>query len=154
MGIPFHEIRRLLPQSYPFFFVDRVVELEKGQKILAVKNVSANEPYFQGHFRDVAVMPGALIMEALAQASILLFRLSDDEFGSGDGQVFVVGGVRARFERAVFPGDTLELHVEVEKLVTNQAIVKAEARVDGERVTSATLTFSAADADMLHQQRS
>lgn len=129
-----------LPQAYPFVFVDRVLELEVGKRILCQKNLTINEPVFQGHFPDMPLFPGVLIVEAMAQSSIILFKESGEE-KVDDDQVFVLGSVKSHFSHPVFPGDLLLIEVTVEKLITSAAIVSCEARVDQRRVAKATLTF-------------
>ncbi len=106
------EIQEYLPHRYPFLLVDRVVELNLGESITAIKNVSINEPFFQGHFPQVSVMPGVLIVEAMAQAAgILGFKTSDKT--PADGSIYLfVGADNVRFKRQVVPGDQLVLKVE------------------------------------------
>lgn len=106
------EIQEYLPHRYPFLLVDRVVELNVGESIVAIKNVSINEPFFQGHFPQIAVMPGVLIVEAMAQAAgILGFKTSDKT--PADGSIYLfVGADNVRFKRQVVPGDQLVLKVE------------------------------------------
>lgn len=148
--LDYEGVRSLLPQRYPFVFVDRVLRFDPPGHIECLKNVSANEPYFAGHFPEKAIMPGALMMEALAQSSILLFRLAHPEGfdtprgdgAEGPGAVFVVGTSRSQFLQPVVPGDALHLHVEVEKLLSDSAIVAGRGEVDGRRVLSARLTFA------------
>ncbi|TAH37093.1 MAG: 3-hydroxyacyl-ACP dehydratase FabZ [Planctomycetota bacterium] len=142
MILDFEGVRRLLPQGPPFLFIDRVLELEKGRSIVCKKNVSGAEPYFPGHFPELAVMPGALIGEAIAQAAILLFRLSEEENRAAGGRVFVIGTTRTRFLQPVFPGDTLFITVQVDKLFSASAMVSGRAEVDGRVVTRSTLTMS------------
>jgi len=102
--ILFEEIRSLLPQKYPFLFIDRVVELEEGKKIVCVKNVSGNEPVFVGHFPDFAIMPGVLIIEAMAQASIILFRKSLPTQQNDKNTVFLLASINnARFTKTCIP---------------------------------------------------
>ncbi|MEH6559554.1 MAG: 3-hydroxyacyl-ACP dehydratase FabZ [Oceanicoccus sp.] len=109
MGIK--EIQEYLPHRFPFLLVDRVVELHKGESIVAIKNVSINEPFFQGHFPQVAVMPGVLIVEAMAQAAgILGFKTLDKTPADGSLYLFV-GADNVRFKRQVVPGDQLRLNV-------------------------------------------
>ncbi|MBI3785564.1 MAG: 3-hydroxyacyl-ACP dehydratase FabZ [Deltaproteobacteria bacterium] len=108
----YHDIARLLPHRYPFQFVDRVLEFEDGHRVIALKNVSINEPFFRGHFPEQPLMPGVLICEALAQAGGLLAHGSSD--GVADGFVVVLTGIdNARFRRPVLPGDQLQLEVSV-----------------------------------------
>lgn len=134
-----NEIREYLPHRYPFLLVDRVVELEKGQSIVAIKNVTVNEPFFNGHFPDHPVMPGVLIVEAMAQAAgILGFKTMDKK--PQDGSIYYfVGADDLRFKRPVVPGDQLKLHAEV--VSERRGIWKfaVKATVDGEMVSSATI---------------
>ena len=138
------EIERLLPHRYPFLLVDRVVEFEKDKRVLAYKNVTCNEPFFTGHFPGHPVMPGVLVIEALAQAGGLLTQLSRDP-GAGDGQTFYLVKVdNAKFSRMVVPGDRLELDVELRRRIRNMAQYVGIARVDGEQVACAEILCAAA----------
>ena len=137
----FDELNALLPQKFPFLMLDRVLSLEKGKKITAVKNVTGNEIFFLGHFPGMAVMPGALIIESMAQAAIVLFRKTYELDASADGRVFFFGGAKVRFFRPVVPGDQLRLEVTIVKAVSTGGIVEAVATVDGEVVSKADLTF-------------
>lgn len=124
-----HQILKLLPHRYPFLLVDRVVELERGKRIQAIKNVTINEPFFTGHFPTRPVMPGVLILEALAQAAGLL---SFDMMGEapGDDKVFYFVGIDgARFKRPVEPGDQLILDVELDRIKGGIYKFKGVARV-------------------------
>ena len=141
------EIEGLLPHRYPFLLVDRVVEFEKDKRVLAYKNVSYNEPFFTGHFPGHPVMPGVLVVEALAQAGGLLTQLSRDP-GAGDGQTFYLVKVdNAKFSRMVVPGDRLELDVELKRRIRNMAQYVGVARVDGEQVACAEILCAAAAKD-------
>lgn len=144
----FEEVKSLLPQKYPFLFIDKVIELEKGKKIICLKNVSGNESFFVGHFPNYAIMPGALTLEALAQASIILFKKSFDTLANKDS-IFLLGSVRASFSKPVFPGDQLILEIDIEKVVSNGAIVQGVARVGENTVAKATLTFGMIERDSL-----
>ena len=138
------EIERLLPHRYPFLLVDRVVEFQKDKRVLAYKNVTCNEPFFTGHFPGHPVMPGVLVLEALAQAGGLLTQLSRDP-GAGDGQTFYLVKVdNAKFSRMVVPGDRLELDVELRRRIRNMAQYVGIARVDGEQVACAEILCAAA----------
>ena len=138
------EIERLLPHRYPFLLVDRVVEFQKDKRVLAYKNVTCNEPFFPGHFPGHPVMPGVLVIEALAQAGGLLTQLSRDP-GAGDGQTFYLVKVdNAKFSRMVVPGDRLELDVELRRRIRNMAQYVGIARVDGEQVACAEILCAAA----------
>lgn len=132
-------IAAILPHRYPFLLVDRVVELESGKSITALKNVTINEPFFQGHFPGRPVMPGVLIVEALAQASGLLIGLSDAN-GEAREKLFYLAKVdNARFTRPVCPGDQLRLEVRLKRLIRGMGIFSARATVDGQEVASCEL---------------
>jgi 3-hydroxyacyl-[acyl-carrier-protein] dehydratase len=132
------DIMRILPHRYPFLLVDRVVELEPGKRAVAVKAVSANEPQFTGHFPGRPIMPGVLMVEALAQtAGIAVLTLEEYR-----GKIGLFAGIDdCRFRRLVVPGDTLRLEVTVEKLRGMFGRVKAVATVDGEAAVEATLSI-------------
>ena len=133
-------ILHLLPHRYPFLLVDRVVELERNARIRALKNVTFNEPFFQGHFPGRPVMPGVLVIEAMAQAGGLLTQLSLPAGAKSDGKLFYLVKVdNARFNRMVVPGDQLDMEVRVKRLIRNMALYACEARVDGVTVASAEI---------------
>ena len=131
-------IQALLPHRYPFLLVDRVVEFEANKRVLAYKNVSNNEPFFNGHFPGYPVMPGVLVIEALAQAGGLLTQLSNHT--GTEGKLFYLVKVdNARFSKMVVPGDRLELDVTLKRVIRNMAIYVGIARVDGEQVACAEI---------------
>ena len=134
-----NEIREYLPHRYPFLLVDRVLELTEGESIVAIKNVTVNEPFFNGHFPDHPVMPGVLIVEAMAQAAgILGFKTMGKK--PQDGSIYYfVGSDKLRFKRPVVPGDQLQLEAQI--LSERRGIWKFEVRasVDGDTVSSATI---------------
>lgn len=133
-------ILHLLPHRYPFLLVDRVIELEPHQRIRALKNVTFNEPFFQGHFPGRPVMPGVLVIEAMAQAGGLLTQLSADKDNHKEGQLFYLVKVdNARFNRMVVPGDQLDIEVKVKRLIRNMALYECAARVDDKVVASAEI---------------
>ena len=133
-------ILHLLPHRYPFLLVDRVVELEAGQRIRAIKNVTFNEPFFQGHFPGRPVMPGVLVIEAMAQAGGLLTQLSLPRDQVSEGKLFYLVKVdNARFNRMVVPGDQLDIEVKVKRHIRNMALYECAARVDGQVVASAEI---------------
>jgi 3-hydroxyacyl-[acyl-carrier-protein] dehydratase len=146
--LSFEEVRELVPQKFPFLFIDKVVELQKESRIVCLKNISGNEPFFAGHFPDFAVMPGVLIIEALAQASIILFKKSFDTEQNKD-KVFLLASVNVRFSKPAFPGDQLILEVDIEKVISSAAIVKGVAKVGDKVVAKATLSFGVANKDSL-----
>jgi 3-hydroxyacyl-[acyl-carrier-protein] dehydratase len=132
------DIMRILPHRYPFLLVDRVVELEPGRRAVGIKQVSANEPQFTGHFPGRPIMPGVLMVEALAQAAGIAV-LSLDEYR---GKLGLFAGIDdCRFKRMVVPGDTLRLEVTVEKLRGMFGRVRAVASVEGEIAVEATLSI-------------
>jgi 3-hydroxyacyl-[acyl-carrier-protein] dehydratase len=134
--IEIDEILNLLPHSYPFLLVDRVTEYEEEKRIVAIKNVTYNEPFFPGHFPRKPVMPGVLIIEAMAQAGgILAFK----SFPQKRGQVFFIGIDNARFRKPVIPGDQLQLIVELVKHRREIWIFQGTAFVDGKLVAEARI---------------
>jgi 3-hydroxyacyl-[acyl-carrier-protein] dehydratase len=141
MPVDVTRIQELLPHRYPFLLVDRVLELEPNQRILAVKNVSINEPFFQGHFPGHPVMPGVLVLEALAQAGGLLTQLSagSDANEREEKLFYLVKIDNARFSRMVVPGDRLMLEVKLKRVIRNMAMYECTASVDGKQVASADI---------------
>jgi len=123
------EIKEYLPHRYPFLLIDRVVGFEKGKRIVAVKNVTANEPFFAGHFPHFAVMPGVLIVEAMAQAAAVLSLRSLGHKNDGKWVYYFVGIDGARFKKPVVPGDTLTLTVDAGRAARGMAKFTATARV-------------------------
>lgn len=141
LPVDVNRIQALLPHRYPFLLVDRVLELEPNKRILAIKNVSINEPFFQGHFPGHAVMPGVLVLEALAQAGGLLTQLSAsaDVAGKEEKLFYLVKIDNARFSRMVVPGDCLHLEVRLKRMIRNMAMYECSASVDGKQVASADI---------------
>ena len=139
MSMDIHQILRQLPHRYPILLVDRVLDIEKGKKIRALKNISINEPFFTGHFPHRPVMPGVLMLEALAQAAALL---AFDTLGvtPDDKTVYYFAGIDgARFKRPVEPGDQLILEVELMRMKAGIFKFGARALVEGEVATEAEL---------------
>ena len=134
-------IMRLLPHRYPFLLVDRVLACDQGKSLRAIKNVTLNEPFFQGHFPGHPVMPGVLIVEAMAQSAGLLTQLSLPPRVEGEEQpiFYLVKVDNARFSRIVVPGDQLVFEVELKRTLRNMAQYVARALVDGQEVASAEL---------------
>jgi len=141
LPIDVNAIQALLPHRFPFLLVDRVVEFEAHKRVLGIKNVTINEPFFQGHFPGHPVMPGVLVIEALAQAGGVLTQLSSQVDGSfGEGKIFYLVKIdNARFSRMVVPGDQLQLEVTIKRLIRNMAMYTGIARVDGQEVASAEI---------------
>ena len=144
MEINFDEIKALVPQKFPLLMVDRVISLEKGKKVVAIKNITGNEIFFLGHFPNMAVMPGAFIIESMAQTAIILFRKSyeDDVTAlAAENTIFFFGGAKVRFLKPVIPGDQLQIEVTMIKAFSIGGVVEAVATVEGHRVAKANLTF-------------
>ncbi|MFO1221301.1 MAG: 3-hydroxyacyl-ACP dehydratase FabZ [Burkholderiaceae bacterium] len=137
-ALDIHRILKKLPHRYPFLLVDRVVEFEHGKRIVALKNVTINEPFFAGHFPRRPVMPGVLILEALAQAAALLSFESGGEM-TDDAVVYFVGIDGARFKRPVEPGDQLMLEAAIDRAKSGIYKYKTRATVAGETVAEAEL---------------
>lgn len=134
--IDINEIMRLLPHTYPFLLVDRVIEFVHAKKIVGIKNVTYNEPFFQGHFPGRPIMPGVLIVEAMAQTGgVLAFKSFPDLKGS----VFFIGIDNARFRKPVVPGDQLKLSVEVIRHKKELWVFSGEAYVGDEKVAEAKI---------------
>lgn len=134
-----HQILKLLPHRYPFLLVDRVLDIEKGKSIVAIKNVTMNEPYFTGHFPHRPVMPGVMMLEALAQAAALLSFHSLDIVTDNKVIYYFAGIDAARFKRPVEPGDTLTLKVEILRMKAGIFKFKAIAMVQEELAVEAEL---------------
>ncbi len=137
-SLDINEIQRILPHRYPFLLIDRVIDLTPRERIVALKNVTINEPFFQGHFPNLPIMPGVLIVEAIAQAggALLLTEVEDR-----DQKLMVFTGIeRARFRRPVVPGDQVRIEVEVKSWRMNAVRMEGKAYVGEKRVAEATVT--------------
>jgi 3-hydroxyacyl-[acyl-carrier-protein] dehydratase/UDP-3-O-[3-hydroxymyristoyl] N-acetylglucosamine deacetylase/3-hydroxyacyl-[acyl-carrier-protein] dehydratase len=142
------EILDFLPHRFPFLLVDRVLELEKGKSIVAVKNVTCNEQFFQGHFPDLKIMPGVLILEAIAQAGgIILFHALPEP----KKKMVVLSKIdKAKFKRMVIPGDQLRLEVQLVKLKGRICHIRGRAVVDGEVATEAEIFATLLDIEEMN----
>lgn len=137
-----NEIQEIIPHRYPFLLVDKIIDGVEGEWAKGIKCVTTNEPFFQGHFPEYKVMPGVLIIEALAQVGAVAI-LSLDEF---KGKIALFGAIKnAKFKKQVFPGDVLELECHLTKRRGNIGFGEAVAKVDGEVATVADLTFVISD---------
>ena len=139
LPVDVRRISELLPHRYPFLLVDRVIAFEPGKRLTAIKNVTINEHFFQGHFPGNPVMPGVLILEALAQASGILVQLSQEQLPDAKPLYYLVKIDKARFARIVRPGDQLHLEVEQKRMVMRMGQFVCQAKVDGEVVASAEM---------------
>ncbi len=136
------QIQKLLPHRYPFLMVDRVIECEPKKRLLAYKNITINEQFFQGHFPGNPVLPGVLILEALAQATALLTAESDDQYG--EGTTYYLAGIdKARFKRQVTPGDQLMLEAVLTKNKRNIWSFECCAEVENKLAASANIMCAA-----------
>lgn len=134
-----HEILEHLPHRYPFVLVDRVISMELGKEIYAIKNVSVNEPFFPGHFPYHPVMPGVLIVEAMAQAAALLSFKTMGTKPTNDSVYYFAGIDSARFKKPVSPGDQILLHVKIDRILKGIWKYTAVAKVDDEVVAEASM---------------
>lgn len=137
--IDIERIMQFLPHRYPFLLVDRIVDFEAGRALTAIKNVTVNEPFFPGHFPHRPVMPGVMILEALAQASGILAFLTVDEMPDEDTALYFVGIDKARFRRPVVPGDQIFLHTTFDRRIREIWRFQTEARVAEEVAVTATM---------------
>jgi 3-hydroxyacyl-[acyl-carrier-protein] dehydratase len=145
MTLDFEEIKKLIPQRFPFIMIDKVLDVQPGKEVIAVKNISGNDIFFLGHFPDKAIMPGAAIIEAMAQASIILFSAEKKNEEPGKKPIYYFGSVKARFFHPVFPGDQMKIKVVNVKTLPNGAYVSGEAFVEEKKVSEAELVFSVKD---------
>ena len=134
------DIRGIIPHRYPFLLVDRVLELEPGKKIVAVKNVSANEPFFQGHFPEFPIMPGVLIVEALAQAAGICANVGQEGDGNKLGVFASIDEMK--FKRQVVPGDVLRLEAEIVSMKMGVVKARVLATVEGKTAAEGQIKFA------------
>ena len=139
MELNIDQIKEIIPHRYPFLLVDKILELEEGKKAVGIKNVSANEEFFNGHFPDYPVMPGVLIIEALAQVGAVAMLIKEENRGR---LAFFAGIDNCRFKRQVRPGDQLKLEVELTRVRATFGKGKAIATVDGELVCETDIMFA------------
>ena len=145
ISLDIHQIKNYLPHRYPFLLIDRVLSATAEESLVALKNVTYNEPFFEGHFPNRPVMPGVLIVEALAQASALLASCGRDDIDVENRVYYFTGIDKARFKRPVEPGDQLIFEVEIMRKIKNMWKCKGIAKVDGKIVASAELMFTFKD---------
>ena len=138
MPFDIQEIMDLLPHRYPFLLIDRIPEFERGKRLVAIKNVTINEPFFQGHFPGYPIMPGVLVIEAMAQAGAILIM---SEIADRHSKLVVFTGIeRAKFRRPVSPGDQIRFEIEVLSVRSRAGRMEGKAYVDGKLACEATLT--------------
>ncbi|MDH3630506.1 MAG: 3-hydroxyacyl-ACP dehydratase FabZ [Gammaproteobacteria bacterium] len=144
LELDIHKVMELLPHRYPFLLIDRVNEFEEGKSLTAIKNVTINEPFFQGHFPGQPIMPGVLVLEAMAQATgLLAFSSMGDAHKS---KLYMLVGIdKARFRGQVVPGDQLILKISLKRNMRGIGMYQCEARINGDVVAEAELMCSAQD---------
>ena len=144
MELDIHKVMELLPHRYPFLLIDRVNEFEEGKSLTAIKNVTINEPFFQGHFPGQPIMPGVLVLEAMAQATgLLAFSSMGDAHKS---KLYMLVGIdKARFRGQVVPGDQLVLNITLKRNMRGIGMYQCEARINGDVVAEAEMMCSAQD---------
>lgn len=142
------EILQYLPHRYPFLLIDRVLAIEPGLSLTGLKNVSFNEPFFQGHFPSRPIMPGVLILEALAQATGILAFKTENAMPDNQAMYYLVGIDNARFKRPVEPGDQLLLKVTLKRIRRDIGLFAGEATVDGKTVAAADLMCAKRNIDL------
>lgn len=136
----FEEIKQIIPQRFPFLMLDKIVEIEPGVRVVGIKNLTGNEWFYQGHFPKKAVTPGAMICEAIAQTGIIFFH----SIQPGPRDVtYLLGAIKLRFLKPVWPGDQLRIEVIPVKLTPNAAILTGQAMVNGELVAKGDFTLVA-----------
>ena len=133
------DIQKVIPHRFPFLLIDKVLDLRPNEKLVALKNVSVNEPYFVGHFPDEKVMPGVLIIEAMAQAACIYFYYSKD--CQGKNLIYYLARVEAKFTKPVIPGDQLKIEVTTVKLLARAGFLKTQAFVNDKVVAEAEIGF-------------
>lgn len=140
MELDFEQIKKVIPQRFPFIMIDRVLNVNPGKEAIAVKNVSGNDIFFLGHFPEKAIMPGVALIEAMAQTAIVLFAAGENT--EPNKTLYFLGSVKARFYHPVVPGDCLKIRAVNVKSLPSGAYVKAEASVGDRNVAEAELVFS------------
>jgi 3-hydroxyacyl-[acyl-carrier-protein] dehydratase len=139
MELNIQDIQKVIPHRFPFLLIDKVLDLRPNEKLVALKNVSVNEPYFVGHFPDEKVMPGVLIIEAMAQAACIYFYYSKNL--QGKNLIYYLARVEAKFKSPVIPGDQLRIEVTTVKLLARAGFLKTQAFVKDKVVAEAEIGF-------------
>jgi 3-hydroxyacyl-[acyl-carrier-protein] dehydratase len=143
------KILKILPHRYPFLLVDKVIQIQKGKSIIALKNVTYNEPFFQGHFPDLKVMPGVLVMEAIAQAGGILLHYSIPE--PENKFVFLSKIDKAKFRKPIVPGDQIRIEVDILKLKNRICQIRGKAMIEGEVAAEGEILAAVRDVEDLSE---
>ena len=147
MVLDINQIKKILPHRYPFLLIDRVLDYENMNYLIAIKNITMNEPFFQGHFPDKPIMPGVLIVETMAQAAAILGELSMNEISPAGALYYLVGVDKVRFRKIVGPGDQLHIAVKFLKVRRNIWKFSTTASVDDTTVATAELLTTVTDPE-------
>lgn len=145
MKLNFEQVKGLLPQRYPYLMIDKVIKLEPGKSIVAVKNVTGNESYFLGHFPDISVMPGTSIIEAMAQAVSIIVSSYEKKKAKNKRKkppIYYLGSLKTRFYKPVYPGDQIIIEASMDKLLKRGGYATAKVLVDKELVSTGTIVYS------------
>ncbi|HEX9779855.1 MAG TPA: 3-hydroxyacyl-ACP dehydratase FabZ [bacterium] len=144
--LDFEQIKRIIPQRFPFLMLDRVIEIVPGERIIGLKNLTGNEWFYQGHFPKRAVTPGAMICEAVAQAGIVFFHLM---YPDHQDVTYLLGGIKIRFREPVWPGEQLRIEVSPVKVTSTAGILSAIVRVEDRVVAKGEFALATKDNDLL-----
>ncbi len=140
-SLDFEGIKALIPQRFPFLMIDKVTTIQPGEKVIATKNLTGNEWFYQGHFPTKAVTPGAMILEAMAQAGIIFFKFATSN--KQTNVTYLLGGAKMRFLEPVFPGSQLTIEITPIKLISGAGLLNGEASVDGRIIAKGELALAA-----------
>ncbi|MDQ0272996.1 3-hydroxyacyl-ACP dehydratase FabZ [Cytobacillus purgationiresistens] len=149
--ISYDKVRELLPQEYPFIFIDFVTDFNQSQSIICIKNLTGNESFFQGHFPQNAIFPGVLILESMAQSAILLNKLSSPE--KSQDKKYMLAGTKVRFLQTAIPGDQLKIETEMIKETSGGGIVKSSVWVADKMIAKADLTFAISSQEKINVKK-
>jgi 3-hydroxyacyl-[acyl-carrier-protein] dehydratase len=138
------ELLSLIPQRYPFIMIDRIVEIDPRRRAVGVKNISMNEPYFEGHFPGIPIMPGVLMIEAIAQVGIVLFKY-ENTLTTLTRYELVLGSVKSRFLDSAYPGDQMYVEVTAVKFMSTGAVISGICKVENRTICTAEISFMAKD---------
>jgi 3-hydroxyacyl-[acyl-carrier-protein] dehydratase len=144
-GLDIFEIRKILPHRYPILMIDRIIDIDPWEFAIAIKNVSVNEAYFNGHFPKYPIMPGVLIVEAVAQTINVLHKYRNPGKPEKDYNI-VLGAIKSRFKSSVHPGDQMVIHAKAVKFISSGGVATGEVCVDGKQVCTAEISFATTDS--------